>query len=122
MEQAAEQDLLASASALLVVSAKVRAEVIAGLSCCRVIARYGIGTDNIDIAAATAAGILVTNVPDFCVTEVADHTMALLLGTVRKLRLMDRATRAGQWQARVQEPVRRVAGRVLGLIGFGRTA
>jgi D-3-phosphoglycerate dehydrogenase len=65
---------------------------------------------------------VVANVPDFCLSEVADHTMALLLSTARKLILMDRYTRTGHWQARVEEKVRRIAGKTLGLIGFGSIA
>lgn len=114
------ETLLPAISTLLVVSAKIPAQVMERLENCRIISRYGSGTDNIDVAAATRHGILVTNVPEFCLSEVADHTMALLLGTARKLLIMDRHTRTGQWQARVRVPVRRIAGRVLGLVGFGR--
>ena len=115
----AEPELLASIDALGVVAAKVNADIIGRLTSCRVIGRYGTGTDNIDKAAATAQGLVVTNVPDFCLSEMADHTLALLLALARKLLVMDRCTRAGEWQARVRQPVRRVAGKTLGLIGFG---
>ena len=115
-------NLLSRLDALLVVSASIREEVIAKLDQCRVISRYGTGTDNVDVAAATRRGIVVTNVPDFCLSEVAEHTLALLLGVARKLLVMDRATRNGNWQARVKEPVRRIAGRRLGLVGFGNIA
>jgi len=113
---------LSDAVALSVVSAKVSEEFIDKLHTCRVIARYGSGTDNIDVPAATARGIVVTNVPDFCLSEMADHTMALLLGLARKLLTMDRCTRTGAWQARVQQRLRRVHGKRLGLVGFGRIA
>lgn len=116
------QELISSVDALLVISAKVHRATINVLSKCRVIARYGSGTDNIDVEGATEAGIIVTNVPDFCLSEVADHTMALLLGSIRKLRLMDQHARDGHWQARVQESVPRIAGKTLGLVGFGKTA
>lgn len=114
--------LLSSIDGLSVVSAKVPDDTIAKLERCRVIARYGIGVDNVDVAAATRQGIVVTNVPDFCLSEVAEHTMALLLGIARKVRVMDKATRSGAWQARVNEPVRRISGRTLGLVGFGNIA
>lgn len=114
--------LLPSIDALLVVSSKVRREAIDQLGRCRVIVRYGSGTDNVDVERATERGIVVANVPDFCLSEVADHTMALLLSTARKLMLMDRHTRSGHWQARVEEKVRRIAGKTLGLIGFGSIA
>lgn len=108
--------------ALATVSAKVRADLIEQMPKLQVIARYGAGTDNVDIEAATRSGIVVTNVPDFCLSEMADHTMALLLAMARQLPAMDRATRTGQWLARVQVPTRRVAGKRLGLIGFGQIA
>lgn len=117
-----EDPFLSDAVALAVVSAKVGAEFIEKLRHCQIIARYGSGTDNIDVAAATARGIIVTNVPDFCLSEMADHTMALLLGLARKLLVMDRCTRTGEWQARVQRRLRRVRGKKLGLVGFGRIA
>ena len=113
---------LADYDALLVVSAKVRCDVIARLERCRVIGRYGTGTDNIDVEEATRRGIVVTNVKDFCLSEMADHTMALILALTRRLFDMDKCMRMGQWHARVRVPVRRLAGRVLGLIGFGRSA
>jgi D-3-phosphoglycerate dehydrogenase len=116
------RSLLPSTDALLVVSARVTREFIDQLERCRVIVRYGSGTDNIDVQRATERGIVVANVPDFCLSEVADHTMALLLSTARKLILMDRYTRTGQWQARVEEKVRRIAGKTLGLVGFGSIA
>ncbi len=119
---AASDPLLAKAHAIAVVSSKVLRETIARLDECRVIARYGTGTDNVDVAAATERGIVVTNVPDFCTPEMADHTMALLLGAARKILLMDRAMRSGHWQARVTEKVHRIAGQRLGLVGFGRIA
>ena len=113
---------LADFEALLVVSAKIRSDVVARLDRCRVIGRYGTGTDNIDVEEATRRGIVVTNVRDFCLSEMADHTMALILAFTRRLFDMDRCTRTGQWQARVRVPTRRLAGKVLGLIGFGRIA
>jgi phosphoglycerate dehydrogenase-like enzyme len=87
-----------------------------------VISRFGSGTDNIDLAAASERGIPVVNVPDFCLSEVADHTMALLLGAARHLTALDRATRSGHWRARVTEGLRRIEGKQLGLVGFGRIA
>ena len=107
--------------ALLVVSEALDAETIAGLRRCRVIARLGAGTDKIDVAQATRDGIVVTNVPDFCVEEQADHTLALLLALTRKLPQMRVAMKAGHWtDARAQcRSLHRLPGRTLGLIGFG---
>jgi D-3-phosphoglycerate dehydrogenase len=108
--------------ALLVVSAKVPAELIEQLTRCRVIARLGAGTDRIDVAAATRRGILVTNVPDFCTSEQAEHTLALLLAWVRRLPYMLDAMRRGEWTARSHPGVHRLAGQTLGLVGFGASS
>jgi D-3-phosphoglycerate dehydrogenase / 2-oxoglutarate reductase len=108
--------------ALLVVSAYVKAELIDRLQNCRTIARLGAGTDRIDIPAATRRGIVVSNVPDFCLNEQADHTMTLLLAMARRLPYMQTAMRQGNWTARGNPEVHRIAGQTLGLIGFGRSA
>ena len=104
---------------LMVVSAKVKGEVIKQLSKCRLIARIGIGTDKIDVAEATANGILVTNVPGFCESELADHTMALLLSAARKIIQLDKHIRASNFNIRNEVTIRRIAGKKLGLVGFG---
>jgi len=89
---------------------------------CRIIARYGIGVDTIDLEAATAAGIIVTNNPTYCIEEVAEHTMALLLACARKIALYDRLVRAGRWELSPGKPIYRMVGRTLGLVGFGNIA
>ncbi len=108
------------ADGLLVCYAPVTRRVIERAQRCRVIARYGIGVDNVDVAAATERGIVVTNVPDYCVEEVSDHALALLLACARKVALLDRGVRAGRWEARDAVPIRRLRGQVLGLVGFGK--
>lgn len=108
--------------ALLVVSSHVPATVIERLAKCRVIARLGAGTDRIDVDAATRAGIVVANVPDFCINEQAEHTLALLLAFARRLPYMTEALRRGDWSARHHPGVHRLAGRTLGLVGFGTSA
>lgn len=108
--------------ALLVVSAYVKSELVDQLQNCRTIARLGAGTDRIDIPAATRRGIVVSNVPDFCLNEQADHTMTLLLAMARRLPYMQAAMRQGNWTARGNPEVHRIAGQTLGLIGFGRSA
>ena len=108
--------------ALLVVSSRVPGLVIERLSRCRVIARLGAGTDKIDVAEATRRGIVVTNVPDFCLNEQAEHTLALLLAFARRLPFMMEAMRTHNWSARNHPGVHRVAGQTLGLIGFGASA
>ena len=115
---------VADYDAIFVVSTALPEGVIESLSRCRVISRLGTGTDKIDVAAATRKGILVTNVPTFCVEEQADHTMALLLALARKLPQMSQAMSAGAWsKGRSQASTnQRLAGSVLGLIGFGNSA
>jgi D-3-phosphoglycerate dehydrogenase / 2-oxoglutarate reductase len=112
----------ADCDALLVVSSRVPGSVIERLSQCRVIARLGAGTDRIDVDAATRAGIVVANVPDFCLHEQAEHTLALLLAWARQLPYMTDAMRRGNWSARNHPAVHRLAGRTLGLVGFGASA
>ena len=73
------------ADALFVTYAKITGDIIAELTRCRVIGRFGVGTDNIDIDAATRAGIMVTYAPVYCLDEVSDHTLALLLALARKI-------------------------------------
>jgi D-3-phosphoglycerate dehydrogenase len=116
-----DEEILAvapEADAVMIVSAYLREPVIRQLSRCRVISRLGTGVDKIDIEAATRAGIVVTNLPDFCTEEVADHTLALLLAAARQLKFFEAEMRRGQ-QARARE-MHRLATRTLGLLGFGR--
>jgi D-3-phosphoglycerate dehydrogenase len=89
---------------------------------CRIVSRYGIGLDNIPVDHATALGILVTNVPDFCLDEVSDHVLALLLACARRVVSFARATRAGVWNLQAGRPMYRLRGQTLGLIGYGNTA
>jgi D-3-phosphoglycerate dehydrogenase len=107
------------ADALLNCYAQIPAAVIDGLARCRIIARFGIGLDTIDVDAATSRGIVVTNVPDYCQDEVAEHTLALLLALVRGLPRLGARVSAGGWSATEAVPVHRVRGSVLGLVGFG---
>jgi len=95
---------------------------MAGMPKCRIIARYGIGVDTIDLEAATRAGIIVTNNPTYCIEEVAEHTMALLLACARKIAFYDRMVRSGQWAVPPGKPIYRLAGRTLGVVGFGNIA
>jgi D-3-phosphoglycerate dehydrogenase len=109
-----------NADALLTAYAPIDGATIAALERCRVIARYGIGVDNIDLDAAHERGIVVTNVPDYCVEEVADHTLALLLAAARKVVAANELVRGGGWGIASLAPVRRLRGRALGLVGYGR--
>jgi D-3-phosphoglycerate dehydrogenase len=96
--------------------------IIRQLPRCRCIVRLGIGYDSVDLAAATEQGIPVCNVPTYCVDDVADHAVALLLGSVRHLARQDRWIRAGRWDRTGARPARRLKGCALGLVGFGRIA
>ena len=100
----------------------ITAEVMMRMPKVRIIARYGIGVDTIDLAAATRAGIIVTNNPTYCIEEVAEHTMALVLACARKVPLYDRMVRAGKWELPPGKPMFRLSGRTLGLVGFGNIA
>lgn len=108
------------ADALLNTYFPIDADAIAGLERCRLIARYGIGVDNVDLDAARAAGIAVTNVPDYCVEEVAAHTVAMLLTLLRKIPTGDRALRSGLWGVAAVRPIRRLDQLTIGLVGYGR--
>lgn len=109
----------ADAEALLVTYGQINAEVIAGLNNCKVIGRFGIGIDNIDIAAATEKGITVTYAPVYCLDEVSDHAMALLLSLARKVTFGANLVSGGRWEMPAVVPIHRLKGRTLGLVGLG---
>jgi D-3-phosphoglycerate dehydrogenase len=108
------------ADALLVTYAKINADMIREMKKCKIISRFGIGVDNVDIEAATRQGIVVTKVPDYCIDEVSDHAMALLLSLVRKIPFSSARAHAGRWEMPAVTPIHRLRGTVLGLVGFGR--
>jgi D-3-phosphoglycerate dehydrogenase len=110
----------ADADAVLTTYAPLDRDTIAALRRCRVIARYGIGVDNIDLDAAREQGVAVTNVPDYCVEEVADHTLGLLLAAARKIVVGNELVHAAKWGIDGVVPVARLRGRTLGLIGYGK--
>jgi D-3-phosphoglycerate dehydrogenase len=102
--------------------APISARVIQSLKNCQVITRYGVGVNTIDIDAATEKGICIANVPDYCMDEVSDHTLALLLDGVRKVSLANAWVKKGKWDFKVAKPLYRLRGRTLGLVGFGKIA
>ncbi len=110
------------ADAVITRMAPVGASAIQRMENCRVISRYGVGVDNVDVAAGTARGIPVANVRDYCNEEVSDQALALLMACARRISSRDRQVRAGMWDIGSKEPVYRVAGKVLGLLGFGAIA
>lgn len=95
---------------------------MARLERCKIIARYGIGVDNVDLAAAKEAGIVVTNVPDYSVEEVAVHGLALILASLRKVVTADVGIREGTWGVDAFRPIRRLSTLTVGLVGYGRIA
>ena len=109
-----------NADAILTTYAKVTTEVVEALTKCKIIARFGIGVDNVDIDMATKKGIVVTKVPDYCIDEVSDHAMALLLSIVRKIPYSNKLVQGGRWEMPAVVPIARLRGRTLGLVGFGR--
>jgi D-3-phosphoglycerate dehydrogenase len=115
--------LAQGASGILTCWAQTTRSVIsAALPGLKVIVRYGVGLDNIDVAFATSHRIPVAYVPDYCTVDVAEHTMALILALSRKVAGFDRLIRDGTWSVQAGSPLHRLSGRTLGLIGFGRIA
>jgi len=107
------------ADAILVTYAKLTRDVLMQLTRCRAIGRFGLGVDNIDLPTAKEKGIAVNYVPDYCIREVSDHAMALLLALIRKIPLSNKLVQSGRWEMPAVVPIRRIEGTVLGLIGFG---
>lgn len=108
------------ADAILNMIPELSADVFDSLSDLKVVSQYAVGVDHVNVEAATDAGVIVTNVPDYCVDEVATHTIALLLSCVRKIPLYDRSVKAGNWSFKVGIPISRLAGATLGFAAFGR--
>ncbi len=110
------------ADAVLSVYAPMSKKVIEQLPHCKALVRYGIGFDNIDIEAASEKGIPACNIPDYCIPEVATHTIAMLLQFERKISLLDKSIREGNWNPNAGFYSRRLSSLTLGLIGFGNIA
>lgn len=108
------------ADAILTCWKAVSTRTIRAAARCRIIARYGIGLDNIDIPFATEQGVIVTNVPAYCLEEVTDQALALLLASARKVVLFDREAKAGRYGMAPGRPIFRIRGRTLGIVGFGK--
>jgi D-3-phosphoglycerate dehydrogenase len=142
-DTAIEREVIEAAGGTLEVASGDRAEVLAAaedadallntyfplsredlerLRRCRIVARYGIGVDNVDVAAAWERGIAVTNVPDYCVEEVAVHALALALALLRRLPQGNAEVMAGHWRVDALRPMRRPSTLVMGLVGYGRIA
>jgi D-3-phosphoglycerate dehydrogenase / 2-oxoglutarate reductase len=119
---AAASDILAvarDADAILVTYARLPRDLLRQLTRCKAIGRFGLGVDNIDLPAAKEFNIAVNYVPDYCLREVSDHAVTLLLALARKVTLANRLVQSGRWEVPPIVPLRRLEGQVLGLVGFG---
>ena len=111
-----------NADGMLVQRAPITRRVIQNFRKCKIISRYAVGLDKIDVEAATERGIFVTNVPDYCIQEVSDHTLTLILCCARKITFLEREVKKGIWEPHSAKGIPRLKGQVLGLIGFGNIA
>lgn len=113
--------LASEADIIMFCFAQVTAAVLDAATKCTVASRYGIGVDNIDIPRATELGIVVTNVPDYCIDEVTDHALGMILALNRRFVPHDRTVKSGGWSDVVlNQPMHRTRGATLGIMGFGR--
>ena len=113
-------EIARDAHGILVARSNISARIIDALENCKVMVRYGVGVDNIDIPAATQKGIMVSNVLDYCVDEVADHALALILSLARKIVFSARRVQAGEWTIQNLKPLKRLSGQTVGVVGYGR--
>ncbi len=102
--------------------ARVTEPVIRSCTKCKIVARFGIGLDNIDVRVATELGIPVTNCPDYCVSEVSDHALGLLLACARRIGFFHWRTKQGEYNLGAATTMRRLSSQTVGLIGLGHTA
>jgi D-3-phosphoglycerate dehydrogenase len=113
--------LVKDADAVITQFAPVNAEVIGAMQKCKVIVRYGIGVDNVDLEAAKAKGIPVCNVPDYCIDEVADHALAMILDLTRKISVNVAKVKASGWGfAGALSDLHALKDMTVGVVGFGR--
>jgi len=108
------------ADAILNCYAELTPRVIESLKKCQIIARYGIGVNNVNITTATKKGIIVTNVPDYCIEEVSDHALALILACTRKICQLNKTVKNGKWDFKDYRPMYRLQGQTLGIVSFGK--
>jgi D-3-phosphoglycerate dehydrogenase / 2-oxoglutarate reductase len=119
-DEASLSALATDAVAIMTCFAQVTPVIIESAPDLRVVARYGVGVDNIAVDVATARHIPVTYVPDYCVAEVAEHALALLLALARGVVRYDRSVAAGGWDLGIAAPLHRIEGQTLGVVGCGR--
>ena len=113
--------LATDAEIIMFCFAQVTSRVLDAAAQCKVASRYGIGVDNIDITRATELGIVITNVPDYCIDEVTDHALGMILALNRRFVPHDRTVKSGGWSdVALNQPMHRTRGATLGVLGFGR--
>lgn len=112
-------ELATDVDAIMTTWARVSKEVLTAAKKCRIVARLGIGLDNIDVEFATRQGMLVTNVPDYCLGEVAEHALALIMSLGRKVAFYHQATKTGRYELAAGAQLRRLVGQTVGIVGFG---
>jgi D-3-phosphoglycerate dehydrogenase / 2-oxoglutarate reductase len=105
---------------ILIQYAPMTRRVLEKLPNCKVIARYGVGVDTVDLKAAAELGIIVSNVPDYGTNEVSDHALAMMLCLTRKIALANDLVKRGEWDFRLMYPVRRHQVQTIGIVGIGR--
>jgi D-3-phosphoglycerate dehydrogenase len=110
----------AAAEGLIIMYAPITRRVISHLKHCKIIARYGVGVDTIDLKAAAEHGIIVSNVPDYGTNEVADHALAMMMALTRKVLQATATVKSGRWDFRLMQPVHRLQEQTLGVLGIGR--
>src|ERR1700731_2664013 len=113
-------ELCRGADGVLTVRAPLTGRVIREMERCRIIVRYGIGVDSIDIPAATEHGIMVANVPDYCIDEVSDHALTLLLMLSRQVIPAISLAKQERWTLATMPPLHRLRGQIAGLVGCGQ--
>jgi D-3-phosphoglycerate dehydrogenase len=123
IERSDQEDRIAALAGdidgLIVNLAPITAKVVGAMRRCRCVSRYGVGYDNVDTAALRDSRIFLANVPDYCGEDVSDHAIALLMDCVRKVARKDRHVRRGEWNLTGLQPVYRLRGKTVGLVGYG---
>lgn len=112
-------DACRDADGIINLYAPISRRVIESLEKCKIITRYGVGVDTIDLEAATEHGICIGNVPDYGINEVSDHALALILTLLRKINSANETVKSNVWDVNTTKPIRRLNTLTIGLVGFG---
>ena len=114
--------LMTNADAIIVAQAPITRQVLTSMPNCKAVVRYGVGVDTLDLEAATECGVVCAHAPDFCLEEVANHTLMLLLAAAKRLPVLDRSIRSKGWLPNPMGPVPHFHGQTMGLIACGNIA